>query len=116
MVNGLGRSGGGLQGDPVAKGFEFADVVALLTFWVDARVVVAGAEVVELDCVVAQQVPDDDQDGTTDRDDGLLFPAAASDAPVAFAQERVGPANSKMNGERACDSVPAERSGVGTGL
>ena len=53
MVNGLGRSGGGLQGDPVAEGFEFADVVALLTVWVDAGVVVAGAEVVEPGVLVA---------------------------------------------------------------
>ncbi len=30
-----GLSGGGLQGDLVAEGFELADVVALLTFWVD---------------------------------------------------------------------------------
>jgi hypothetical protein len=29
----LGGSGGGLEGDFVAEGFEFADVVALLTFW-----------------------------------------------------------------------------------
>jgi hypothetical protein len=29
-------SGGGLQSDFVAEGFEFADVVALPTFWVDA--------------------------------------------------------------------------------
>ena len=105
-----------MQGDAVAEGFELADVVALLAFWVGMGVVVAGVEVVKLDGLVAQQVPDDDQDGTTYRDDGFLLAAAAGDAPVAFAQERVGPANSKMNGERACDSVPAERSGVGTGL
>ena len=39
----MGGSGCGLQGDLVAEGFEFADVVALLMFWVDAGVVVAGA-------------------------------------------------------------------------
>src|SRR5450759_5122842 len=92
MVNGLGRSGGGLQGDPVAKGFEFADVVALLTVWVDAGVVVIDAEVVELGALVAKQVPDDDQDGTAYRDDGFLLASASGDAAVAFAQERVGPA------------------------
>jgi hypothetical protein len=31
-----GGSGGRFEGDLVADGFEFADVVALLTFWVDA--------------------------------------------------------------------------------
>jgi len=61
----LGESGGGLQGDPVAEGFELANVVALLAFWVGTGVVVAGAEVVELDGLVAQQVPDEDQDATT---------------------------------------------------
>ena len=88
-VEWLGGSGGGLQGDLVAEGFEFADVVAFLTFWVDPGVVVAGAEVVELDGVVLQEVPDDDQDGATYRNDSLLLAAAAGDATVAFAQERV---------------------------
>ena len=78
----MGESGGGLQGDPVAEGFELANVVALLAFWVGTGVVVAGAEVVELGALVAKQVPDDDQDGTAYRDDSLLLPAAASDAPV----------------------------------
>jgi hypothetical protein len=32
-------------------------------------------------------VPDYDQDGATDRDDGFLLVAAAGDAPVAFAEE-----------------------------
>ena len=39
-------SGGRVESDLVAEGFEFADVVALLTFWVDAGVVVAGSQVV----------------------------------------------------------------------
>jgi hypothetical protein len=61
----LGESGGRLQGAPVTEGFELANVVALLAFWADTGVVVAGAEVVELDGLVAQQVPDEDQDATT---------------------------------------------------
>jgi hypothetical protein len=80
-----------VRGDPVTEGFELANVVALLAFWVDTGVVVAGAEVVKLDGVVAQYVPDDDQNGTTYRDDGLLL-AAAGDAPITLTQERVGPA------------------------
>jgi threonine/homoserine/homoserine lactone efflux protein len=59
-----GGSGGRFEGDAVTKGFEFADMVALLTFWVGTGVVVAGAEVVELGALVAKQVPDDDPDGT----------------------------------------------------
>ena len=61
-----------MQGDFVAECFEFTDVVALLTFWVDAGVVVAGTQVVETGLGIGQQVPDDDQDGTADRDDGFL--------------------------------------------
>ena len=37
-----------------------------------------------------EQVPDDDQDGAGDRDQGLEFAAAFDDAPVAFAEEGVG--------------------------
>ena len=40
-------SGGGLEGDGVAEGFEPADVVLLAAFGVDALGVVAGSEVVE---------------------------------------------------------------------
>jgi len=47
---------------------------------------------VEPGALVAGQVPDDDQDGTPDRDDGFLLATAAGDAPAAFAQERVGSA------------------------
>ena len=37
-------------------------------------------------------MPDDDQDGPADGDDGLLGAAAAGDPPVAFAEEGVGAA------------------------
>ena len=80
----MGGLGGGLQDDPVAEGFELANVVALLALWVGTGVVVAGAEVVEPGALVAKQVSDDDQDGTTYRDHGLLLTAAAGDATVAF--------------------------------
>ena len=61
----LGEPGGRRQGDPVTEGFEPANVVALLAFWADTGVAVAGAEVVELDGLVGHQVPDEDQDATT---------------------------------------------------
>ena len=64
----------------------------LLALRVDAGVVVVGAEVVEAGVGVGEQVPDDDQDGAADRDDGLLLAAASGDAPVAFAEEGVGAA------------------------
>jgi hypothetical protein len=86
-------SGGGFEGDLVAEGFELADVVALLVFWVDARVAVAGAQVVETDVGIGQEVPDDDQDGNVDGHDGhdgLLLASASGDAPVTLTQERVG--------------------------
>src|SRR5262249_9446436 len=83
-------SGGGVEGDPVAEGLELADVVELFAFGVDAGVVEVRAEVVEAGVGVAQQVPDDDEDGAADGDDGFLLAAAAGDAPVAFAEEGVG--------------------------
>ena len=67
-------SGGGFQGDLVAEGFELADVVALGALRVDPGVVEAGTEVVIAGLGIGQQVPDDDQDGAADRDDGLLVP------------------------------------------
>src|SRR5215207_1265487 len=85
------RSGGGLQGDGVAEGFELADVVALGALGVDAGVVEASTEVVVAQVGVGQQVPDDDQDGAADRDDGAVLAAASGDASVALAQEGVGP-------------------------
>ena len=39
---------------------------------------------------VGEQIPDDDQDGAGDRDQGFEFAAAFDDAPVAFAEEGVG--------------------------
>src|SRR5215211_9516532 len=78
------RSGGGFEGDLVAKGLELADVVALGALSVDAGVVEASAQLVEAGGRVGQQVPDDDQDGAADRDDGLLAAPPAGDAPVAF--------------------------------
>ena len=37
-------------------------------------------------CRVGEQLPDDDQDGAGDRDQGFEFAAAFDDARVAFAQ------------------------------
>ncbi len=51
--------------------------------------VVVGAEVVEARGGVGQQVPDDDQDGAGDRNEGLEFAAAFDDAPIALAGEGV---------------------------
>ena len=72
-----------MEGDLVAERFELADVVALAALSVDAGVVEARAEVLVADGRVGQQVPDDDQDGVADGDDGPLGAAASCDAPVA---------------------------------
>ena len=85
-----GRSGRRGEGDGVAEGFELADVVAGGAVFADALVVVAGAEVVVAGGGVGEQVPDDDQDGAGDRDEGLELAAAPGQAPVAFAEEGVG--------------------------
>jgi hypothetical protein len=94
-----GWSGGGVQRDGVAEGFELADVVALRAFRVDAGVVEVGAEIVEAGIGVGQQMPDDGQDGAADGDDRCLLPAAG-DAPVAFPEEGVGPAGDGGLAER----------------
>ena len=52
---------------------------------------VVGAEVVEAGVRVAQQVPDDDEDGTGYGDQGFELAAAFDQASVAFAEEGVGP-------------------------
>src|SRR5215207_8113044 len=83
-------SGGRLQGDLVAERLELADEVAGLAALVDAAGVVAGAQVVEAGGGVGEQVPDDDQDGAGDGDQGLELAAALDQAPVALAEEGVG--------------------------
>ena len=79
---------GGFEGDPVAHGGELGDVVAQSFVGGDSVGVVVGAEVAETGGRVGQQVPDDDQDGTGDRDEGVEFAAAFDQAPVAFAGRR----------------------------
>ena len=78
------------EGDGVAECFELADEVAGFLVGVDAAGVVAGAEVVVAGGGVGEQVPDDDQDGAGDGDEGLELAAAVDEAPVAFAEEGVG--------------------------
>ncbi|MER7127312.1 hypothetical protein, partial [Micrococcus luteus] len=62
----------GFEGDAVAEGFELADVVAFLAVGVGAPGVEVGAQVNEVRLGVGQQVPDDDQDGAADRDQGAF--------------------------------------------
>ena len=82
--------GGGFEGDPVAHGAELGDVVAQSSLGGDSVGVVVGAKVAEAGGRVGQQVPDDDQDGARDRDEGFELAAAFDEAPVAFAEEGVG--------------------------
>src|SRR5512133_3841892 len=89
-VGGFGRSGGWLEGDLVAERFELAHQVAGLAGGVDAVGVVVGAEVVEAGGGVGEQVPDDDQDGAGDGDQGLELADAFHETPVALAEEGVG--------------------------
>jgi hypothetical protein len=76
--------GDGLERDLVAEGLQLADVVALAAFSIDAGVVEAGSQILEVSVRIGQQVPDDDQDGAADRDDGSLGATAPGDAPVAL--------------------------------
>src|SRR6267142_5775577 len=86
----VGGSGGGFEGDSVAQGGELGDVVAHAAFDVDAAGVVVGSEIMEPGEGVSEQVPDGDQEGAGDRDQGLELAAAFDDAAVALAEEGVG--------------------------
>src|SRR5215203_2796079 len=88
-VWGRRRSGSRGQGDGVAEGLELADVGAGLAVLVDAAGVVVGAQVLEADGGVGQQVPDDHQDGAGDGDQGLELADAPDQAAVALAQGKV---------------------------
>lgn len=90
---GIGASGRGFEGDFVPDGFELTDVVALGVAGVAVGVVVVGTEIDEVGAWLGQHVPDDDQDGSADGDDGLLLSASAGDATVAFTQGRGGPSS-----------------------
>ena len=82
-------SGGGFEGDAVAHRGELVDVVADLAGRIDAGGVVVGSEVVVARGRVGEQVPDDDQDGAGDRDEGFELASAFDQAPVALTEEGV---------------------------
>jgi YD repeat-containing protein len=75
------RSGGGVEGDVVAQCLQLADMVADTALGVGAGVVVARPKVGVVDVLVAEQVPDDDQDGAAHRDDGPFLTPTSGDAP-----------------------------------
>src|SRR5947209_14761808 len=89
---GAGGQAAGSRGDVIAEGFELADVGSFLAFAVDAFVVEVWSEVDEVGVGLREQMPDDDQHGSTDGHDGCVLTAASGDAPVAFAEEGIGPA------------------------
>ncbi len=72
--------------------------MALASLLVDAAFVVVGAEVAVGGGGVGEQVPDDDEDGTGDRDERLAFASAFDDAPVALAEEGVGAGGGRGGG------------------
>lgn len=69
---------------------QLGDVVADLALGHDASGVVVGSEVVKPGGGIGEQLPDDHQDGASDRDEGFKLAAAFDDAPVALPQEGVG--------------------------
>src|SRR3712207_8195939 len=87
-------SGGGFEGDAVAECFELSDVVASFGVGVDVAVVGVGAEVVEPGVGVGEEVPDDHQQGSGERDGGFVFASSADQALVALDEKGVGPARS----------------------
>ncbi len=85
----LRGSGCGSEGYGVAEGFELADVSAFFGIGVDAAAEVVGAEIVVGGFGVAEQVPDDDEDGVSDGYDGAFLASSPGDPSVTFAQESV---------------------------
>jgi hypothetical protein len=61
-------------------------VVTFLAFRAGAVVVEIRTQVVEMSLGIRQQVPDDDQQGPADRDDGFFLAAAPRDASVALTE------------------------------
>lgn len=81
-------SGCGGEGDGVAECFELSDVVVFTGFGVGVAVEVLGTEVVEPGVRVLQEVPDDDEDGTADSDDGAFLAPSFGQPPMSPRQIR----------------------------
>lgn len=86
-----GKSGCRGQSDGVAEGFKLADAAAFTGGRAGAAAEVIGAEVLESCLRILQEVPDYDENGTSDRDQ-CAFPASpAGDPSVAFTKESARP-------------------------
>ncbi len=101
------------EGDGVAECFELSDVVAFLGLWIEVCGVVVGAEVGVGGVGVGQQVPDDDQDGASDGDDGAFVAASSGDASVALPEEGVGAAGGDGGLAQDLGQVAVAVAGVG---
>src|SRR6516165_2253121 len=77
--------GGGGDGYGESECLELADVAACLAVGVDGVEVAVVAEVFESCGAVGQQVPDDDEQGAGDGDQGLELAAAPGQPPVSLA-------------------------------
>lgn len=64
-------------------------MIAALCADVEVGVVEPGAQVAEPGVGSGEQVPDDDQDRASDRDDRFLLASSVGNAAVAFTEERV---------------------------
>jgi hypothetical protein len=90
-VGGDRRSGCGFEGDFVAEGFELSDVVAAFGRGVDVAVVEVGTEVVEAGVGWAsrcQMITSSDRPTATM---AFFLPRRGDEAPVAGAEEGIGP-------------------------
>jgi len=87
----------------VAERLELADEVAGLAVGVEAVGVVVGSEVDVAGVWIVDEVPDDHEDRSGDRDEGSLLATATNEAAVALAEERVGLGG---GGDLSEDSAP----------
>ena len=83
-------SGCGREGDVVSELLELSDEVAGFVVFAVVLVVEVGSEVVVAGVGVVEEVPDDHEDGSGDRDERFAFASSAYKPPVSFPQEGVG--------------------------
>jgi len=79
-----------LQGDVVSERLELMYQVSDLAVRVCAVGVVVGSEITVTRGRIGEQMPDDDQDRSGDRDEGFEFAASFDQPPVALAEEGAG--------------------------
>jgi len=75
----------------VAEGLELANEISRAALLVQSSFIEVRAEVNEAGVLICEEVPDDDEDGSGDRDKGTLMTPSPDEAAITLAKERIGP-------------------------